>query len=590
MPAPVDRNEEERAKDMVTFRLGSIRRNRMILLTAIVSITARLLGWISVPSVTLAGIAVGAFSLNYLITRQATRDGSHRWWYRYAFAALDILLVSIAPLLLGHDSLVLLYLLAVIPYSFDRGRVIGYFTSAASAVAFVASSLVYRQYEPSPGPLGWTIATAGIFFLVCLQIVPIASKLIRRVRATRDDIAAAEQGDLTVRSESRHSDELGFLQQSFNRMLGQLGELIAAVQRGGERVASLSDGLARSTQELTSAGTLFAGSAQALTEQLASQRRFTEAGGRQATTAQAASDRLRERAEEMEAHAAALVQSGITGRAAIGRAAETLVTVGDRVSSTAATVRSLGEASEQIGEFVDAISRIARQTNLLALNAAIEAARAGDHGKGFAVVAEEVRKLAEESGRSAREVTSTIALIRDQIGQAVQAMAAGEQEVRNVGGVAAEADGAMREMSDGIKRISEVISEAAAVSREQSQTMKTLSSAMTTAERSAADAEARARQASDVAAQHANALDGVSQTSRELALLADRLQQSIARFSVKGGEGGSVRDDTVRASGAPVAAPAVVAPPRAAPATPVTKTRATVAVRGDSLGTPGGGR
>src|SRR5690606_19388157 len=89
----------------------------------------------------------------------------------------------------------------------------------------------------------------------------------------------------------------------------------------------------------------------------------------------------------------------------------------------------LDEASKEIEKIVVTISDIAEQTNLLALNAAIEDARAGEAGRGFSVVAEEVRKLAEQSGQSSRQIAELISNIQYEIDETVKAMESNNREV-----------------------------------------------------------------------------------------------------------------------------------------------------------------
>ena len=524
---------EERDKDLVTFRQGSRRRMLSTLLIGAAMFVAERAGIARVPFAVMAAIAGGAIALNWAFTRIATSPGMYRWWHRYLFATLDAVLISTLVFVFGGTGLAVIYFMAIVPYSFDRGRAIGQYTALVSAAGFVLAAWLHHGWRPDDAfSLPWVLVVATLMLIVSFQIIPIPSKLIRRIRSTREAISEAEHGNLMVRASARSSDELGFLERSFNLMLEELGQIIGAVQRESDEVAEYADQLATATGALSRSGTEFATTASNLSAQLETQRGHTEAGSRQTAEALAASERLRERAGEMESNAHALVDSASASRDAIGRAANTLVTLGDRVRDTSATVGTLADASERIGEFVEAVSRIARQTNLLALNAAIEAARAGEQGKGFAVVAEEVRKLAEESGRAAKDIAATISAIRENIAAAVESMREGARDVSDVGGIAAEANDALGAMLSGIGRIAEVIGEAAQVSRAQSATMAGLAAAIENVQSVSVEAATRAETAARVATQQTASLEGLTFTSQQLAELADRLRQSISRFAV----------------------------------------------------------
>ena len=548
---------EELEKDLITFRLGGKRRLRSTFILGTAAVIAAMLHEAPVSPIIAAVVALGAIAVNQLLTLLATRHDGHRWWYRYLFATLDVFLLSTVVMAFGNESLALLYFLVVVPYSFDRGRTLGYYTALASTAAFLLSTWWYSLSDPAqPVRWLWSGASAGLLLLISLQIVPIASKLIRRIRDTRERMLGAEGGNLSARVETPYADELGFLQRSFNRMMERLGHLIGVVKREADEVASYAERLAESSRVLNTSGVEFATTADALNRYIDRQATFAEGGRQRTSEALAASEQLHGSVEEMDTHARTLVESAQRSHDAISRAADTLISIGERVRTTSATVSALDAASERVGAFVEATSRIARQTNLLALNAAIEAARAGEHGRGFGVVAEEVRKLAEESGRAAREAATTLAEVRENIATAVQSMSESEQQVRGVGDVAASANLAIATMLSGIGRIAELVAEAAASSRQQSSAMQHLVEVMDGVQGVSAEASAQARIAASTARQQTQSLEGLVATSRELAELAERLRGSTRLFQL----GETTVAAPVRAPTPTVALPAVPIP------------------------------
>ena len=522
---------EQRLKDLETIARSLRRRWWLVGLGLPLGIIGWGFGAVRTRPGTMVLLGGGGLVLNALLGIINER-GWYRWWLIYVLALLDVLLVGVLVVWFGHGGFVVAFLIAVLPYAFDQGHTVGNFLVLTAALAYLGASYLHGVlYGDTAGLTAAGLETVG-FITVAWALKQIPATLIRRIREARDVMSEAEQGQLAVRAPAEESDELGFLEKSFNRMLGEIGATISTVQREADEVAAFAEQLAASAEELHATSETVTHTAQQLARDLAKQRELAEAARGESAKAADQAESLRVRAELMQVDAARLVAAAQRGRERVARASQTLRAVGDEVRATASTVAGLSGMSERIGGFAQTIARIARQTHLLALNAAIEAARAEEHGEGFAVVADEVRSLAGEAGKSAREVAELVSELRAGIDAAARAMQSGEAKVRDIGAVAAEADGALQELHRGIELVGDLVNATADVSRGQAQRLAELAqslqqvAAISSGSSQSADGAAAATQA------QITSMGDLTATSQQLAQLAERLRASIARFSV----------------------------------------------------------
>jgi methyl-accepting chemotaxis protein len=231
-----------------------------------------------------------------------------------------------------------------------------------------------------------------------------------------------------------------------------------------------------------------------------------------------------------------------------------------KVGTLAEKVTEMSTRSDRIGIIVETIEDIAAQTNLLALNAAIEAARAGEAGKGFAVVADEVRRLADRAGTSAKEVSRLVENMRAIIAEAIIAVEEGTREVdsgvvrANTAGLtlekilgatetvyqqAEQAAQAASKMSTSASELVSAVDSVYAVVEENTQATKKMAMHTTrvteSIENIASVSEENSAAVEEVTASTDNMnhqVEMVAASARSLATLADGLQKIVSQFKL----------------------------------------------------------
>jgi methyl-accepting chemotaxis protein len=289
-------------------------------------------------------------------------------------------------------------------------------------------------------------------------IVVMARLLVRDLKAVQVSI---DNADLNTRINTSREDEVGDLQNSFDRFVGSIRQTLLQVSESAASVASASAQISSSAEEM-------AAGAQ---EQTSQSEEVSGAVEQMAKTITVNARGAGEAAETAEKAKGAAEQGGRV----VQETVEEMKRIAEVVRGSAGTIRDLGRSSDQIGEIIGVIDDIADQTNLLALNAAIEAARAGEQGRGFAVVADEVRKLAEQTTKATKQISGMIQQIQADTQGAVRSMDQATKQVDEGIVLADRAGVSLREIVQISQRLTQMVAQIAAASEEQSSASEQIS-------------------------------------------------------------------------------------------------------------------
>ncbi|MFY0546414.1 methyl-accepting chemotaxis protein [Brevibacillus sp. H7] len=340
------------------------------------------------------------------------------------------------------------------------------------------------------------------------------------------------QGRLHKQINLNRKDELGQLGEAFNQMSENIRALIAQVKQASGNVSASSIELMASAEQTKQAVNQIATMIQevasgaevqvysveeskiGINEMVVGIQRITE-------TAVAVSESSQNSAKEAE-----------QGNVSIQRVISQMGTIETSVGHSAAAVKELAEHSRSIGKIVNTISDIASQTNLLALNATIEAARAGEHGRGFAVVANEVRKLAEQTADSARQITQIIEEIQTGTNRAVETMNKGTEEVQIGITIVNEAGQAFEKILASTQHVADQIAEVSAVTEEISASSDQVAASVEELARIAKESSGNTQSVAATTQQQLAFIEEIAASVNALNQMSKQLEEVIGRFEV----------------------------------------------------------
>ena len=381
--------------------------------------------------------------------------------------------------------------------------------------------------------LKWAMLTVALVSLFLLG--GLLYKIAHSIAGPLENMAVAAQevakGNLAVvPPQMNRDDEIGQLHIALLAMVKNLRELIQKTAQTSEQLAAASEQLTASADQSAQGAQSAAEAIVKITGSTVEQNEVVDQSFQTVDGITTAINEITKGISDVSAATHRAETATVEGQQGLGVAVKGMDVLNQSAKDVSEAVTALYESSKRISEIVEMITQIAEQTNLLALNAAIEAARAGEQGRGFAVVAEEVRKLAEQSGTAAQEITALITdnanrientfkvmqKQKEHVGEGVEQVNQAGEQFNRIAGVVSE----LTEKVDAILKSTEGIKTGSARMVSSVESVQKVSNAV----------HSEAENVSAVSEEQAASMQEIAASSQTLAQLAQDLQKLVGRF------------------------------------------------------------